>query len=280
MRELTRMCKVRLGVGLGLLLMVPSACGGDAEPTIRIGTVLTTSGDLAEVGNDELEAASLAVDEINAQGGVLDQQLELIHRDDGLDVARGQAAAQALIDLKATVILGSVASSITLAVSEVTTASRVVQISAGSTSALISKAKDDGFLFRTCPSDALQAKVIAKRARAKGVSKIAVIYVPNTYGESLKDVFEQEFQAGGGTITYKRSYAEGQISYAGQLTELFATGPEAVLLIGYPVDGAQVINDYVASFASEGTFWYFSDGLFNNTFVTAVGASNFTFPHE
>jgi branched-chain amino acid transport system substrate-binding protein len=83
-------------------------------------------------------------------------------------------------------------------------------------------------------------------------------------------------------VPFKQMYTEAQQSYASLLTAIYAAtpAPQAILLIGYPVDSAQIIKDYNSAFASNQTFWFFTDATEDPSFVSAVGGSNFTFQHE
>ena len=64
------------------------------------------------------------------------------------------------------------------------------------------------------------------------------------------------------------------------MAQLYAGDPESIVLVAYANDGGQIIKDYLSSYASRGTFWYFSDGLGDPAFIVLVGPSNFTFQHE
>ncbi|MEW5854063.1 MAG: ABC transporter substrate-binding protein [Myxococcota bacterium] len=268
------------------LLVAALLLGGCTPPpeeqkkVITLGAILDLTGDLADIGSEELDAAKLAVEEINAAGGVLGATLALDNRDPALDKDRAKAGAQALVDVGVPAILGSTASGVTLAVAEVTVPAGVVLISGASTSPLLTTVADDGLLFRTTPSDALQGRVLAQRARAKSLTRAATIYVPGAYGEGLSNAFRDAFVAAGGTLTSATAYTEAQQSYTDLLTTVFADNPEAVVLAGYPVDSAQIIKDYLLAFADRNTQWFFSDGLSDTGFVTLVGGSQFTFPHE
>ncbi|MFY0565628.1 ABC transporter substrate-binding protein [Archangium lansingense] len=227
-----------------------------------------------------LEAATLAVEEINATGGVLGRPLELINRDDRNDPDRGRAAAQALVELQVSVIIGALTSEATLAASEVSRDAQVVLLSSSSTASVLTTAADNGYLFRTCPSDILQSRLVAQRAMAKSFRRVAVIHVPGAYGTGFASAFEADFTALGGTVTGRAEYVEGQTSYMDLLTEVYTGNPEAIVLAGYPVEASQIIRDYLSSFLVRGTFWFFTDALEDPEFITAVGASGFTFAHE
>ncbi len=260
--------------------LAPLACGSPAKQTITIGGVLDTTGTLSNYGLEELEAAKLAIDEINAAGGVLGANLAIDNRDTAFVESQAVNAAKALVEAKVPAIIGSIASGITLAVSKVTIPANVLLVSGASTSPAITTVDDNGYVFRTCPSDAPQGKLIAQRAKAKGFNKVAVLYVPGAFGKGLADSFSAAFTAGGGTVTDSLEYVEAKSSYSDVLTTIYAKQPQAVVLVAYPVDGAQIIKDYRSAPPASGLFWYFTNGLVDTGFVTGVGASNFTFQHE
>src|SRR4051794_6557854 len=101
------------------LLLVGCNGGGSQRAKLELGAVLSTTGDLATVGTEELQALTLAMDEINAAGGVLGKDLTVVNKDDGTDDVKGEAAAHALVDLGVPIVFGAVASDVTLKVSAV-----------------------------------------------------------------------------------------------------------------------------------------------------------------
>src|SRR5690242_6479022 len=231
------------------VLLVVAGCGngsGNGGGTITIGAMLSQTGSLATIGQEELQAAQLAVDEINAAGGVLGMNLALTNADDGSDKTRAPTAAMQLVGQKVPAILGALASGSTLAASDVTIGADTVLISGASTSPAISTLADNSTVWRTCPSDALQGHLLAERAKAKGFTSAAIIWIPGPYGQGLSDAFATNFTQMGGTVVFNQMYTEGQQSYMSMLTSVYAStpAPDAVVLIAYPVDGAQIIKDY------------------------------------
>jgi branched-chain amino acid transport system substrate-binding protein len=257
-----------------------TACGASGGKTLTLGAIFSMNDTLANIGSAQVRAAELAIEEINGKGGVLDARLALLTKDDASDSARGKAAAADLIAAGVPAIFGAIASQITLDISTVTIPAGIVQISGAATSPALTTVVDDGFLWRTCASDSLQGKLLAGRARKKGFTKVAILHLPGAYGDGLSQTFAASFTAAGGTVTKNLQYVERQSSYSALLAELFADPPEAILLIAYPTDGAQIIHDYTTGFAARGVFWFFTDALEDTGFLDAVGASNFTFSHE
>jgi branched-chain amino acid transport system substrate-binding protein len=257
-----------------------AGCGGGNGSKITIGAIMSQTGSLGTIGQQELQAAQLAVDEINAAGGLLGgSSLELLNVDDKSDPMGATDAATTLVNTNhVPAIVGAIASGSTIPASKVASPANVVMISGASTSPQITGMSP--FLFRTCPSDALQGQLIATRAKAQGLTRVAVSYVPGPYGMGLADTFATYFTALGGTVTFNEAYTEGQASYMSLLTSIYATTPEAILLVAYPVDGSQIVKDYNSAFSSKQTMWFFTDATEDVSFVQGVGAANFTFKHE
>jgi len=248
---------------------------------VKIGSILSVTGDLAGIGSDMLDGAKLAVKEINAAGGVLGQSLTLVNEDEGGTEAKARAGAQAHASAGIHAVVGAIGSSYTIAAAEVGKASQIVMVSPSSTSPTITDNDDDGYLFRTCPSDALQGALIAKRAAAQGATTASVIHVEGVYGTGLAGTFRTEFEATGGSVGYFEQYVTGQSSYNDILTAALASNPEVLVLVLYPVDGAQMIMDYNTAFSSQGPFIYLPDAVANQEFIDLAGGQNaFGFAHE
>ena len=248
---------------------------------IVIGAVMSKTGSQAYSGLEGLQAINLALSEINAAGGVLGRPLKLVDRDDGSDAMLAKGAADGVLASNVPVIIGAVSSSLTLQVLEQAAAKQTVLISPSATSVTLS-VKDD-FFFRTCTSDAVQSKILAKRARSRSpaLSKMAIMYVDDgAYGPGLANDFETEFVRLGGTVTSKVAFSEGASTYASSLTQALTGDPEGIMLIAYPTEGAQLIKDYLQAYPGRPTVWLFSDGVVDPSFVAGVGATRFTFPHE
>lgn len=260
-------------------LLLAGCKGKDADgESVKVGAVASITGDFA--AGSVIRALELAVETVNEAAGVLGRQLELVPADDRSDEGRTKEAAQALIDEGVTAIVGSATSTGTLLMAEATIAAQVVQVSGDATSPEITTWDDDGFLFRTIPSDALQGKLLAQRALAVGHVNAAVLYLEGSYGQGMSDTFREVFEAGGGSVSATVPFAYGAASYTAELEVALAGNPEVVLLVAYVVDGAQILNDYNTSFADRGVAWLFGDGMAADELVTLVGANNFTWDHE
>lgn len=272
---------LRLAVA-GVLIANASACSqASGDQKLTIGALLPLTGSLSHYGPPQTTALQLAMEDVNKAGGVLGKQLALQIVDDATDKERGKVGAAQLVDAGVPVVIGSIASGVTMAAAEVLSKAGIVQISPDSTSPSISSMPDDGYVFRTCPSDAFQGKLLAQRAFDAEKRRAAVINVPGPYGEGLAAAFKAEFTRLTGQIVYALTYTEGLDSYADVVTAAVASDPDVILLAGYANESVKILQNYVATHRDRGTRWLFADCLSNAAFVDAAGgAGTFTFPHE
>ncbi|GAG96120.1 unnamed protein product, partial [marine sediment metagenome] len=185
---------------MAALLLLLGLTGGGVGATIKIGGLYSLTGALAPFGPPIANGAKLAVDQINEAGGLLGELLEIVVRDTGTAPAVGRDAATKLVEIdKTPALVGALSSGVTFAVSSITIANEVVQISPASTSPAITDLDDNDFVYRTCVSDAFQGVVNARQAaELLGFKRASVIYVNNAYGKGLAEVFKKAFEERGG----------------------------------------------------------------------------------
>ncbi|MEW5851013.1 MAG: ABC transporter substrate-binding protein [Myxococcota bacterium] len=267
-------------LSFGVVGLVAVSCTGapeNTEKTITIGAILDLTGDVAETGTEELRAVQLAFEQINAAGKVLDSKLVLDNRDPGWDTEKVKKHANDLADAKVPFIVGPTASKLSLAGAEVAASRKLTMIAGWPTSPALTTFADEGYFFRTIPSDALQGKVVAQRAyNDKGFRTAAVIYAPHAYGEGLSATFREAFTALGGTITQSVAYSEDEgTDYTALVNSVLTDDPDTIVLIAYAVTGAKILRAYVDNYSATGKFWYLTDGCAGQDFVDLVEAQRF-----
>jgi ABC-type branched-subunit amino acid transport system substrate-binding protein len=230
-----------LATAIGSLGVPPLARAADP---IKIGTLLDLTGALEAYGKPVQSGAILAAEQLNAAGGLLGRPLELVHRDSQSEPTAGIDAAKKLVELdKVVAMVGALSSGVTIPVAtSVTIPSGIVLISPASTSPQMTDLQDNDFLFRTCPSDALQGKVSGRLAKTLGFQTVATIYVNNPYGSGLSKTFSQAFSAQGGKVVATVAYEEGRPSYRGELEQALKDKPQALALFSYPENGVTIIR--------------------------------------
>lgn len=234
--------KKQFAVGMIILMLIASGCVSDnlkeqKPEQIKIGVLLTLTGNLGPIGEGMKNGARLAEQEINKAGGINGKNVTLIIEDTGTDPARAAEAAKKLIDVdKVQVIVGAVSSSETLAVAPIAEKSKVVMISPSSTSPKITGAGE--YIFRVVASDLLQGEAIAQLAAAKNYTKAATFVENNDYGIGIEDVFKKHFT---GVIASIR-YEKGRGDYRTELDSIKEADPDVIIYVGYPQDASVILQ--------------------------------------
>jgi branched-chain amino acid transport system substrate-binding protein len=257
------------GVVAALVLIVPllttilgaSARAQDEAGPLRIAVLFPFTGDLSDFGEPFLQAAELAVNEINAAGGVHGQPIELVQGDSATSPQQAVEEARRLIELEGvSAIVGPAGSGETLPVAEsVTGPAGVLEITMSATSPALSIANDNDFLFRTTISDAAQGLVMADLAREQGFESACVLYVNNAYGQGLSDAFSERFTAEGGTITAQVPHEQEQASYASEVASCTEGDPDVLVAAAYPESGRVFLRELAEG--GDAPSVIFSDGL-------------------
>ena len=190
----------------GMLALAATAAFA-APKAVKIGGVAPLSGPVAVYGVECKNGIDLAVEEINAAGGINGAKIVFICEDDEGDAAKSVNAYNKLVSkYKARIVIGSLTSGCTLAITQLAQAQKVLQIAPAATAPAITDAGN--FIFRTCFIDPFQGRVGGKFAADNlGCKKAAILYdIGNDYSVGLMENFEKEFKAQGGSVVAKESY--------------------------------------------------------------------------
>jgi branched-chain amino acid transport system substrate-binding protein len=227
----------RVAVAAVAVLAVGVACSQGADDgtgAIRVGHVASMTGDTASFGQSADRGMKLAIEEINAAGGVLGRPLALITEDDRSVTEEARSAAQKLLQRDGVVaLLGEVASSRSLAAAPEAQRARVPMISPASTNPKVTEVGD--YVFRTCFIDPFQGAVMARfAAQELGARRVAILLdYKQDYSVGLADYFRRTFRELGGEIVADERYTSGDIEFRAQLTTLRAAKPDAIFVPGY-----------------------------------------------
>jgi branched-chain amino acid transport system substrate-binding protein len=155
----------------------------------------------------------------------------------------------------------------------VTGPNHILQISEASTSPALTDAKDNDFLFRTTISDAAQGVVLAKLATDSGLTSVCTMYINNAYGQGLSEIFADNFEKEGGTVTAQVPHESEQATYASELAQCTAGNPEALAALAYP-ESARVFLREAVEAGNVSTF-LFCDGTKSADMFADLGWSTF-----
>ncbi len=246
---------------------------GAIAADIKVGTLMAHTGPLKEYGPAIQKGAIIAAKQMAAAGF----EIELIHEDSETSPIPATNAAKKLVDLDRVVaIIGALSSGVTLAVAEsVTIPNNVIMISPASTNPLMSVLPSDAgkdFLFRTCPSDALQG-VVAGKLAASYNKTVSVLYVNNAYGQGLAEVFKKSFERYKGEVLAMVPHDEkASESYTAELRKALAGNPDRLCAFSYP-EHAKVYLKEAIEFFNYRRF-LFCDGTKSKVIADALGARN------
>ncbi|HOV38506.1 MAG TPA: ABC transporter substrate-binding protein [Spirochaetales bacterium] len=206
------------------------------QETIKIGHTVALTGPSATWGQSEANALKMAIEKINAGGGVLGKQLEVIAYDNRADRMEAVNVAKRLIEQdKVVAIIGPAQSGVANAIREVNNSAKVPVIVTTATNPKVT-VNDDGtvvpYTFRVCFIDPFQGTVAAQFAlRDLNAKTAAVLYdVGDDYSQFLGKYFVEAFIKGGGKITANEAFRSGELDFRAQLGKI-KTGKPDVLFI-------------------------------------------------
>lgn len=215
-----------------------------AEP-IKVGLLAGFTGPIESLTPPMAAAAELAFDEISDSGIFLGgKQIKAVRGDSTcIDAAAATAAAERLVTVeKVVAIIGPSCSGTSAAVAtKVSAPNGITTISSSATSAALSEVKDNGYFFRTAPSDARQGQVLANITMKKGIKKVAITYTNNDYGKGLSESFGTEYKKLGGKILMISSHEDGKADYSAEVGTLSASGASDLVIFGFIDQGGKGI---------------------------------------
>jgi branched-chain amino acid transport system substrate-binding protein len=247
-----------------------------AEDEVKIGLLFDVTGPVANFVPPLLDAAKLAVDQINAQGGILGgKKLTTLVADTQGSSQTAVDAANKLVNAEhVPIVVGPLLSGTTLASAQsVIIPAGVVQILPTATTPALTTLKDHDWVFRVVPSDAYQGPVLARLVFDKGFKRVALTYANNDYAVGIAGTFRAAYKKLGGVITADVRHEEKKATYRTELAALARGKPQALVLIAFAgASGVTIVKE-----ALEGGFFtqfIGTDGLRDDLLIKQVGADN------
>jgi branched-chain amino acid transport system substrate-binding protein len=265
------MKRMLLASAAGALLATNAA----AQETINVGIILGFTGPLESITPHMAAGAEMAFKEVSDSGLLLGgATLNPIRADSTcIDAAAATAAAERLVTSdNVAAIMGADCSGVTTAIANsVAIPNGVVMVSPSATSPALTTIEDNGFFFRTAPSDARQGEVIAAILAERGITDVAVTYTNNDYGKGLADSFAANFTAQGGSVSMNEAHEDGKGDYSAEVAALSASGSEHLMVFGYVDQGGRGI---IQAALDTGAFesFFMGDGMYGQSLIDAVGA--------
>src|SRR5580692_11253991 len=225
------------------LLALLAASALRADGTIKVGEYASLTGKEASFGQSSNKGIIMAIEEINASGGVLGSKLELFTEDNQTVPGQSATAAKILISRdKVVALLGEVSSGRSLEAAPIAQSAKIPMIAPAATNPKVTQV--GSYIFRVCFIDPFQGTVMAKFAGTELKAKrVAIVSsVSNAYSVGLAKFFREKFVADGGVIPVEQKYSEGDKDFRAQLTAIRAAGCDAVFVPGYYTEAALIVR--------------------------------------
>ncbi|MBY0610891.1 MAG: ABC transporter substrate-binding protein [Beijerinckiaceae bacterium] len=247
-------------------LLLHSGIARSAEP-IKIGLVAALSGQSAKSGEGITRGLSVAIDEINANGGLLGRPVQLIRRDDESNPAKGQTAARELADSeRVAAIFGGIDSPVSQAIVPIVNAAKMPFMGVWAAATNITRnGADPNYCFRVSAVDVLVDKrLIAHGTGVMGMKKPGLMLVNNGWGASNNAGLESAAKEAGVTLAGVEKFEDKDVDMTPQLQRLRDQGADGIILVGNAAPGAQVMKGLqrLAWTAPVVSHWGISGGRF------------------
>ncbi|MBP1764981.1 MAG: Leu/Ile/Val-binding protein [Firmicutes bacterium] len=238
-----------LAVVLVCLVSLVSGCGSSASKDIKIGMVYELTGNTASYGTSAANGAKLAFKEINASGGVLGKQIQLVTADNkGEPSESANAMTKVITQDKVIAVTGFTVSSCGIAGSAVAEDNKIPFVAAATVNPGVTVDQRTGkvkeYTFRACFIDSFQGRVGANFA-LNGLKAARVAIMTDSasdYSKGLTKIFKEAFAGGGGQIVIEESYLQKDQDYKSVLTKIKAQNPDLLYIPGYYEDVGKIIK--------------------------------------
>ena len=242
---------------------------------IKMGIILGFTGPIESLTPAMAASAELAFKEASDSGSLLGGKSISVERADStcVDSAAATSAAEGLVSGGVVAIMGADCSGVTGAIAtNVAVPNGVVMISPSATSPGLTDLKDNGYFFRTAPSDARGGQILADITKDRKIKSVAITYTNNDYGKGLADVYAAAVKNHGIKVTTVAAHEDGKADYAAEVATLASAGGDAVAVIGYLDQGGKGIIQGSLDSGAFDTF-ILSDGMIGDSLTDAFGKS-------
>jgi branched-chain amino acid transport system substrate-binding protein len=262
-----RSVKLFAAIAAALFLSVVLCGPVLAADTVKLGVAGPHSGDLASYGLPTVNAAKLVVADINAKGGVLGKQVELVIEDDVCKPEVATSTATKLVGEGVAVVLGHICSGATKAALGIYKDSKIVVMSPSATNPALTQSGEYPNFFRTIAADDAQARLEVDFALdALKVKKIAVLHDKGDYGKGLaefaKSFLEAEPRA---KLVLYEGITPGAVDYSAVVQKIKKSGAEAVIFGGYHPEASKIVT--LMRKKKMKTIFISDDGVKDDTFI-------------
>ncbi len=241
---------------------------------IRIGGSFGLTGPIPDPGKDEHQSVQIAVEDVNAAGGVNGFMLELVAEDGACSGDQGTVVANKFAaDPTIVAVSGGMCSGETFAMIPILMEARIPFVSPSATNPDVTSPECD-ICNRVALSDALQGETDAAYAlETLGVTKAAVMHDNSDYGKGVAETFQAAFEAGGGEVTAFEGVQVGDTDFRAALAKIGAGSPEVIFFGGYATEAGLIATQMKETAGLEEAYFMSDDGTYMQQYLDAAGAA-------
>ncbi|MBX3050168.1 MAG: branched-chain amino acid ABC transporter substrate-binding protein [Caldilineaceae bacterium] len=245
-----------------------------AGGVIRLGGSSGLTGPIPEMGSDIAQSAQVAVDDLNAAGGIDGFMLELDMQDGGCDGSIATNVANKFAaDSSIVAVTGGMCSGETLGLKPILLAARIPFVTPSATNPSV-LSEDCDSCNRVVLTDQLQANTDADYLfNVLGIKKIALMHDNGDYGLGLVELLQTAFEALGGEVTGVEGGQVGETDFRAALAKIAANGPELVFFGGYSTEAALITQQMKETPGLEDALFMSDDGAFTQQYLDTAGAA-------
>lgn len=212
----------------------------DSDGRLVVGILLPT-GDTV-VGAPMVSAAEVAIERINASGGVLGMPVRSVVADEGSTTGSASTAIQSLLTRGVDVIVGPGSSTIALSTLDEIVSSGTLACSPTASALALDGFPDGGLFFRTVPSDSLQARAIADVADQTGALQAAIVHIDDSYGRDFADSVETAIASGSVSVIEKIAFTDRDDDLTDEARQLLDSGAQVAIVLAGDDDGTRFLE--------------------------------------
>lgn len=238
-----------------------------AGDSIKIGLATDLSNILPAAGLDMAQSADLAINQFNAEGGLMGFPIELMIEDDRCEAELGAQVATAFAEQGDIVaILGHLCSEPSMAAAPIYQSARIPMVSVATSGQLTARGWD--VVNRTGVNDFIQGGVAARYLfYVMGVNRLGILHNRSDYGSGLAQVVEETFRSEGGTVVYYKGINPLEVDYAEVTGDISAKTPDALYFAGYSQDAIELVTALRENPDTAELPFFSVDGILNQDYI-------------
>ncbi|MFT3926421.1 MAG: ABC transporter substrate-binding protein [Myxococcales bacterium] len=253
--------RAAIPAALSLVLLGCGESKHEDSDEIRIGLLLPYTGKDGSAGGNYERGVLMAVDRINAAGGLHDKPVRILYGDTHSSVERGLASAQELADRGVVAIIGPESDELARALPPVLSEAGVALLTPSSSSVPVGSSQDLDMWFRLAPSSKDLASALARKMKVDGAQRVAIISTDAEYEASFASGIEERLGAIAVSVAASTKISASTTDFSAAIAAVVAASPDAIVLAADATTASKFVNDFSFKSGKHDLQWYLSPSL-------------------